>query len=222
MAKRRFKIAIAATLATVCLLAAAALGIDAFVRFSSKDRIVSADQTPRVDCILVLGAGVKDDGTPSSMLADRLDQGIALYQAGVADYLLMSGDHGQADYDEVNVMKQYAINAGVPSEAIFMDHAGFSTYESMVRARDVFELNRVVVVTQTYHLYRALYVADRLGLDAYGVGADPRAYAGAAYRNLREIIARNKDFFMAWFQPQPTFLGETVPVIGGNGDVTND
>ena len=215
-------ILIIAPITIVTVLLAAVFGIDAFVRASVRDRIVSATAVPKAECILVLGAGVKEDGSPSSMLADRLDQGIALYQAGVADYLLMSGDHGQADYDEVNVMKQYAIDRGVPSEAIFMDHAGFSTYDSMARARDVFALNRIVVVTQTYHLYRALYIADRLGLDAYGVGADPRSYVGETYRNLREIVARNKDFFLAWWQPDPTHLGEIIPVVGGNGDVTND
>ena len=219
--KRRW-IILTVVLAIGILLMSVVLGIDAFVRAFAQDRIVSADAAPKAECILVLGAGVKDDGTPSSMLADRLDQAIALYQAGVADFLLMSGDHGQVEYDEVNVMKRYAVDAGVPSEAIFMDHAGFSTYDSMVRARDVFELERVVVVTQTYHLYRALYVADRLGLDAYGVGADPRAYAGEAYRQLREVVARCKDFFMAWLQPEPAFLGDAIPVVGGNGDVTND
>ncbi len=219
---KRWRIWIGASVSVCVLLLSATMGINAFVCASASDRIVKADQAPKADCILVLGAGVRDDGTPSSMLADRLDQGVALYRAGVAEYLLMSGDHGQADYDEVNVMKQYAIDAGVPSEAIFMDHAGFSTYDSMYRARDVFQVQTVVVVSQTYHLYRALYIADQLGLDAYGVGADPRPYVGEMYRTLREVIARNKDFWKAWMQPAPVFLGEAIPVIGGNGDVTND
>ena len=219
---RRFRGFLLTGLIVLVLGAAAVFGMDAFVCAQAKDRIVLPADVPTADCILVLGAGIRDDGTPSDMLADRLDQGIALYKSGAADYLLMSGDHGREHYDEVNVMKQYAIDAGVPSEAIFMDHAGFSTYESMFRARDVFELQSVIVVTQEYHLYRALYVADELGLEAYGVAADPRAYAGAAYRNAREILARNKDFFQVLFRAKPTYLGDAIPVVGGNGDVTND
>ena len=148
------------------------------------------------------------------MLNDRLLQGIALYEAGVSDRILMSGDHGRADYDEVNLMKQFAIDRGVPSEAVFMDHAGFSTYESMYRARDVFGAKRIVVVSQEYHLYRALYVAERLGLDAYGVSADLRPYAGQQAREIREVLARNKDFLTAIAQPLPTFLGDPISLSG--------
>ena len=133
----------------------------------------------------------------------------------------MSGDHGREEYDEVNIMKKYAIENGVPSENIFMDHAGFSTYESIYRAKDIFKAKKVVIVTQKYHLYRALYIANQLGLEAYGVGADPRQYVGATYRELREIIARNKDFIKCILKPEPTYLGDTIPV-SGNGDITND
>ena len=155
------------------------------------------------------------------MLADRLNQGIELYQAGAADRLLMSGDHGRAEYDEVNVMKAYAMERGIPSEHIFMDHAGFSTYESMYRARDVFEAKKVIIVTQRYHMYRALYVARALGLDAYGVTSDPWQYQGQTYRELREMAARIKDFFYVILKPKPTYLGDTIPVYG-DGNVTND
>ena len=118
-------------------------------------------------------------------------------------------------------MKQYLIEAGVPSEDIFMDHAGFSTYESMYRARDVFQAKKILIVTQKYHLYRAVYDARALGLDAYGVASDPRSYAGQSYRNLREILARNKDFVFSIVKPEPTYLGEPIPVWG-SGDLTND
>ena len=171
------------------------------------------------DCILVLGAGVRNDGTPSHMLEDRLKTAIELYRAGVAPKLLMSGDHGQKEYDEVNVMRQYALDAGVPSEDIFMDHAGFSTYDSMYRARDVFLAKRILVVTQTYHLPRALYIAKAFGIEAEGVGADLRQYAGQAGRDLREVAARVKDFGYALFKPQPVCLGEEIPV-SGNGEAT--
>ena len=155
------------------------------------------------------------------MLADRLDCAIRLYFAGAAPKLLMSGDHGSDDYDEVNVMKDYAIAAGVPSEDIFMDHAGFSTYESVYRARDVFEVQQPLIVTQHYHMYRALYIADALGLDASGVSADTRRYAGQSYRAAREVLARAKDFLQCITQPEPTFLGEAIPITG-SGDRTND
>ena len=175
----------------------------------------------QADCILVLGAGVRSGGVPSPMLEDRLKTGIALYQSGAAKRLLMSGDHGRKGYDEVNVMKSYALHGGVPSEAVFMDHAGFSTYESMYRARDIFGAKKIIIVTQEYHLYRALYDAESLGLEAYGVAADGRRYSGQLYRDFREILARGKDFFYGIVQPRPTYLGETIP-LSGNGDVTND
>ena len=158
---------------------------------------------------------------PSPILEDRLLEGIKLYQNSVSDKIIMSGDHGRREYDEVNIMKNYAIEKGIPSENIFMDHAGFSTYESIYRAKYIFEAKKVVIVTQEYHLYRALYIANQLGLEAYGVGADPRQYVGATYRELREILARDKDFIKCIFKPEPTYLGDTIPV-SGNGDITND
>ena len=174
-----------------------------------------------VDCILILGCGVRDDGTPSNMLHDRLERGIELYKTGVAPKILMSGDHGRVEYDEVNTMKQYAIDKGVPSEDIFMDHAGFNTYDSMYRARDVFSVKSMIVVTQEYHLYRALYIAHSLGLEAYGVNADLHDYVGQWTRDIREVAARVKDFFVVMYKPLPVCLGEVIPV-SGNGDLTND
>lgn len=180
-----------------------------------------ATQLEDVDCILVLGCGVNADGTPSLMLKDRLECSLELYQLGAASKLLMSGDHGQPDYDEVGTMKQYAVHAGVPSSDVFMDHAGFSTYESMYRAKEIFQAKKVVIVSQEYHLYRAIYIAQALGLDAYGVAADGQGYAGQWSRDIREILAQVKDFFTSIFQPKPTYLGEAIPV-NGNGDLTND
>lgn len=198
--------------------------LNAFIKSSVEERILSPEEAKGltdVDCILVLGAGVWNGNRPSPMLEDRLQQGIWLYRDGVSDRLLMSGDHGRKDYDEVNVMKQYAIAEGIPSADIFMDHAGFSTYESMYRARDIFKAGKVIIVTQEYHLYRALYVAGKLGLDAYGVASDARVYAGQDYRELREILARAKDSIYCLVKPEPTYLGDAIPV-SGNGDVTND
>ena len=118
-------------------------------------------------------------------------------------------------------MKQYAIDQGIPSEHVFTDHAGFSTYETMYRAKAIFGADKVIVVTQQYHLYRALYIADQLGIEAYGVSADLRPYSGQTGRDVREVLARCKDFVMCIVKPKPTYLGETIPV-SGSGDLTND
>ena len=218
--RKPMKWAIYLAVAGCCLV----VGINLYMQGTVKKRIVTPEQAAeldKVDCILVLGCGVRDDGSPSGMLNDRLLQGIALYNAGVSDRLLMSGEPGRVDYDEVNLMKQFAIDHGVPSEDIFMDHAGFSTYESMYRARDIFQAERIVVVTQEYHMYRALYNAGHMGMDAYGVASDPRKYGGQKIRDAREMLARTKDFLYAIAKPKPTYLGEAIPV-SGNGDATND
>lgn len=207
----------------IVAIAIIVLGINIYVRLSTKNQIIKGNEYSNisdVDCIIILGAGIWGD-KPSPMLEDRLQEGINLYQNGVSDKIIMSGDHGRKEYDEVNIMKKYAIEKGIPSENIFMDHAGFSTYESIYRAKDIFQAKKVVIVTQKYHLYRALYIANRLGLEAYGVGADPRQYVGATYREIREILARDKDFIKCIFKPEPTYLGDTIPV-SGNGDITND
>ena len=199
------------------------LAVNFYVRGSTKGRILTVEQASAegdFDCVLVLGCQVRD-GVPSLMLRDRLDRGLELYGAGAAPKLLMSGDHGQTEYDEVNTMKAYAVERGAASSDVFMDHAGFSTYESLYRARDVFQAKRVLIVTQEYHLYRALYIARALGLDAWGVSADGGSYRGQTYRELREIAARIKDAVKCVFQPEPTFLGDAIPV-SGDGDATND
>jgi vancomycin permeability regulator SanA len=170
-------------------------------------------QDRRPDCILVLGAAVRGD-TPSKMLQDRLDVAIALYEAGVAGKLLLSGDNGQVYYNEVVVMQNYVLDAGVPAEDVFLDYAGFSTYESMYRARDVFLVENAVVVTQKYHLYRALQIGRALGLDVVGVASDQETYSGQDYRDLREIAARIKDVFQSILQTKPTYLGPEIPIDG--------
>lgn len=203
------------------LCGAAVLGINFFVTAKAAPYILPADAAGEgYDCILVLGCGVHGD-TPSHMLEDRLLQGIELYHAGASDKMLMSGDHGREHYDEVNVMKDFAIDRDVKSSDIFMDHAGFSTYESMYRAKEIFQAEKILIVTQKYHLYRAVYNARALGIDAYGVASDPRTYVGQIYRDIREILARNKDFIYTIIKPEPTYLGEPIPV-NGNGNLTND
>ncbi len=206
-----------------CVGIAALFGINEYVKAAVSDRMITAEEAAKydADCILVLGAQVRSDDMPSSILRDRLTRGIELYGLGASDRLLMSGDHGTVGYDEVNVMKKFAIDSGIPSQHVFMDHAGFSTYESLYRARDIFKAKKIIIVTQEYHLYRALYIADRLGLEAYGTAAASVNYSGQSYRDFREILARTKDFFYAIFKPEPTYLGEAIPV-DGDGDLTND
>lgn len=198
--------------------------INSHVKAAGKDHILSVEQAAEledVDCIIVLGCQVRDDGSLSHMLRDRLICGMEVYKAGAAPKLLMSGDHGRVDYNEVGAMKRYATQNGVPSEDVFMDHAGFSTYESVYRAKEVFEADKIIIVTQKYHLYRALYIAKQLGVDAYGVSADLNTYVGQTMRDFREVLARCKDFAMCIFKPEPAYMGDAIPV-SGNGDVTND
>lgn len=210
----------------LAIVVALPFAISAFVCLSATPYILPAEEAAKLnaDCILVLGAGVWGEGEsarPSHMLEDRLKTALSLRETGASGKLIMSGDHGREEYDEVNVMKAHAVDAGVPSSDVFMDHAGFSTYESLYRARDIFQAENVIIVTQKYHLYRALYVARALGLEAYGVSADIREYAGQGYYDLREILARDKDFFTSIFKPKPTYLGDAIPVIG-DGNLTND
>ena len=219
-----FKITLISIIALCVALVIYLFSVNAYVKNSTKDMIISSGEAAElsdVSCIVVLGCQVYEDGTPSGILNDRLTRAIELYKIGAAPKIIMSGDHGQLEYDEVNAMKQVAIDAGVPSEDIFMDHAGFSTYETMYRAKEIFGADKIIVVTQEYHLYRALYIADKLGIEAFGVSSDYTTHSGQTKRELREILARNKDFMTSIFKPEPTYLGEAIPV-SGNGDVTND
>jgi len=221
--KKKLKRIILIFLIVIITVAIIVLGINAYVKGSTKNQIIRNNDYSNlqdIDCIVVLGAGVWGEN-PSPMLEDRLLEGIKLYENNVAPKIIMTGDHGREEYDEVNVMKKFAMDKGVPSGDIFMDHAGFSTYESLYRAKEIFEAQKIVIVTQEYHLYRALHIANELGIEAYGAKLDPRQYVGATYREIREILARNKDFVQCIFKPEPTYLGEVIPVFG-NGNVTND
>lgn len=191
--------------------------------FSVKNSIIPIDEidSSGADCILVLGAGVRDDGSPSNMLEDRLKIGIELYNNGASDKLLMSGDHGSENYNEVGCMKNYALDCGVSEDNIFLDHAGFSTYESIYRAKEIFGAENIIIVTQEYHLYRALYIAEALNINAIGVSADLRTYIGQSVRETREIAARAKDYVYTIIKPAPTYLGEKIS-LEASGTVTDD
>lgn len=173
------------------------------------------------DCALVLGCGIVDENTPSDMLKDRLDAGIALYHQGVVPKLLLGGDNGQEHYNEIHVMFNYAKEAGVPAEDIFCDHAGFSTYDSMHRAGSIFGCSRIIVVTQKYHQYRAIFIGEKLGMEVYGVASDQRKYFGQTYRDGREVLARIKDLFKVMLRCKPTYGGEAIP-ISGSGIYSHD
>lgn len=213
---------IALAVVGVIVVAVAVVGItNVVVVKTGGDRIVSIEEaaTENAECILVLGASVLPDGTPSGILQDRIDRGIELYFAGAAPKIIMSGDNGTESYNEVLAMKNYAVSQGVPSEDIFCDHAGFSTYESMYRAKHVFGVDRMIVVTQTYHLYRALYAATGLGIEAVGVESDLHVYGGQPWFDLREIPARTKDFFQTLIANPSKFVGDPISLAGSGDDV---
>ena len=213
---------VGAVAALVFVAAAVLAGTNAAVVFTTKDRIVSTSEAAAIpaDAIVVLGASVLPDGTPSQILRDRIDCGVELYFAGAAPKIIMSGDNSTDTYNEVRAMKAYAVSRGVPSEDIFCDHAGFSTYESMYRAKHVFGAQRIVVATQTYHLYRALYTAHALGMEALGVASDYRSYGGQLWFDAREVPARTKDFFKSVVQPSSQFVGDPIS-LNQSGDVTD-
>ena len=224
MGKRRpFKraalgIIVSGMAAAVVMLA----GTNAAVVLSTADDVCDVEELAdyQADAIVVLGALVNPDGSPSHVLQDRLDCGVELYAAGAAPKIIVSGDNGTLTYNEVAAMKDYLVKRGIPSEDVFCDHAGFSTYESMYRAKHVFGCQRIVVATQTYHLYRALYAAHALGLKAVGTPSEVRAYGGQLWFSTREAAARTKDFFKAITQPPSTFVGEPIS-LAQSGDVTN-
>lgn len=155
----------------------------------------------RYDCILVLGAGLRSDGSPSDILADRLDVAVGLYEKGVSDVILLSGDRSyEKNYDEVGAMVKYCLDKGVPAEAIDTDFEGFSTYESISNVKKNGKYKDIVIVTQKYHLYRAIYIAEKLDISADGANATLRKYGGQGARGFREFGARTKDFFKVFFK----------------------
>lgn len=200
-----------------------ALSITKYVETTGRSYMVTdVKAAPEYGVAIVLGAKVFSSGQLSQVLQDRVDTAIDLYRQGKVQKLLLTGDHGQQEYDEVNNMRRYALEAGVNSEDIFMDHAGFSTYESMYRAKEIFQVKQALIVTQDFHLPRALYLARSLGLEAKGVPADRRDYHNIQYQYKREIPARVKAFLQAdVLHDKPTYLGEAIPITG-DGRVTND
>ena len=183
------------------MLAGAAAGlilaINLYLYFSTRQYILEEESYRDfpADVVLVLGCSVKPDGQPSKMLEDRMKRAVTYYLASDTGRMLVSGDHQSDDYNEVGVMRALAIAGGVPEACIDSDDYGLNTYASIRHVRELYPEKRVVIVSQSYHLYRALYLARECGIDAYGVSADLRPYAFQFMRELREIAARVKDFF---------------------------
>ncbi len=208
------------------ILAQIPIFINAYIYEYASKYILTVEETKdyNVDCVLVLGAGVRN-GAPTPILQERILRSTEIFATGCTDRILMSGDHGREDYDEVNTMKNFATdNSEVLATNILMDHAGFSTYESMYRAKEIFEVDSLIIVTQEYHLYRAIYDARRLGLEAYGVCADGYfnfSLTKELYNDSREFLARVKDFFWCIIKPEPTYLGEVIPITSP-GEATDD
>ena len=172
------------------------MGINYYVKYTVMDKIKNTDEVKDVDTIIVLGAKVYDDGRLSLMLKDRLDKTIEVYNELDIKTVVVSGDSEHKDYDETTKMKEYLINNGIPEEDILVDIYGLSTYDSIYRLKNVYDINKSIIITQKYHLYRSLYIANSLGIEAYGVPASGENYFGQTAREIREIIARNKDFLL--------------------------
>jgi len=219
--KRRKSAAALIVLFSFFLLGAAVAAVNLYVFWAGKKYVVVPEQLRGVQAAIVLGAYVSPDGRLCDMLKDRMDAAVELYWEGKVQKLLLTGDHGRRSYDEVNHMRRYAESRGVPAEDIFLDHAGFNTYDSMYRAKSIFRVDSAVVITQDFHLPRALFIARSLGLNAVGVAADKYRYVGVEQYYLREIPARAKDFCCVLAGVEPCFLGKVIPITG-DARVTHD
>jgi SanA protein len=215
--KRRALLWTLVVVGTLVALAGLALLVpNLVITQSAKDYIVqSPEDAPRAQVAIVLGARIWVDGTPMDMLGDRLETGVRLYESGKVDKLLLSGEHYQVPYNQVDSMLQYVLQRGVPEEDVFTDNAGLSTYDTMYRAREVFQVKSALVVTQDFHLSRAVYTARHLGLEAIGVVADLQSYRDEAPNAAREILARvNAVIELHITHPRPAELGEPIPITG--------
>ncbi|MBI5645279.1 YdcF family protein [Candidatus Kaiserbacteria bacterium] len=205
------------TLVVIPLGLAGAIVIPLLIRMSVREAMYNVlSDVPRSEVAMILGASVSR-GQPSRVLATRTDAAIALYRNGTVSKILVTGDNSALSHDEVTPVRKYLIDAGIPARDIFLDHAGFDTYSSMYRARDVFGVRSLVIVTQDFHMPRSLFIARHLELDAQGFipegsGGDLRSY-------MREIPASLKALFDLARDRKPKYLGDPIP-IGGDGSTT--
>lgn len=200
---------------SVFVLISMYLSINIFIVRSTKNQIFNnLDQVDEKQTILVLGAYVYPDGSLSPMLEDRVLTAVELYESGKAEKILVSGDHGQTSYDEVNSIKNYLLDEKIPAEDIFLDHAGFDTYDSIYRAKEIFEVDSLIIVSQDFHLPRATYIANSLNIDNVGFEANRRLYMGTKFQNIRESFARIKAFLNVILGSNPKYLGDKIPITG--------
>ncbi len=185
--------------------------------------IVDKQFVPNVECIIIPGAYVYPDGRLSDILKDRVDTALEIYKKNSNLKILVTGDHGNLQYDEVNNMRKYIEQKGIKASSIFLDHAGFSTYESIYRAKYIFKVDSAVIVTQDYHLKRAVYSARGMGIEAYGVKADKHIYVDIIKYKIRESLAIYKDFISVNIsRPKPQFLGKEIPINTSSSEETRD
>lgn len=191
------------------------LSINIYITYKA-DKYISNDVNSVMPCYtaIVLGASVSKDGDLSPVLADRIQTAIELYHSGKVQRFLLSGDHGRKQYDEVNSMKYFLLANGISSKDIFLDHAGFDTYNSLVRAKKIFDVDKAIIVTQNFHLPRAVYIGRSIGLDTYGVKADKREYRNMYKLQFRELFANVKAVYEVLFNINPKYLGSKIPITG--------
>lgn len=182
---------------------------------SSKEYISTVDAVRAAPVAIVFGAGLKHDGSPTLVLQDRIETAVALYQAGKVQKILMSGDNRTLFYNEPGAMRAYAISAGVPEEDIVLDYAGQSTYDTCYRAKEIFGLSDVLLVTQEFHLSRAVYTCRALGLNAEGVIANIKLFRRSSllYWSLRELPAALNALIEVHITHPLPVLGEKEPVF---------
>lgn len=186
------------------------LALSQFVRLRYQGRIVPLTEAPEAPLALVFGAGLAPGAVPSPVLAQRLDAAIALWRQGKVQALLVSGDNSAPFHDETRAMRRYLVERGVPDAAVLGDEAGLSTYDSCLRAHTVFGANRAVLVTQRFHLSRALFIANSVGIDAWGVAADEGRATPWRY-TLRETLSRVLALGMVLLKVEPGSLNSRPP-----------
>ena len=208
--KKYLKIAL--YLAIVGLVAI--VSVNYYVKSSTKKNIYySIKKFPKNDVGIIFGAGINGD-QPSKYLKDRLDAGIALYKANRINKLLLSGDNGRDEYDELTVMKNYCYKHGVDTTKIFIDYAGFDTYSTMYRAKHIFNIKKATLISQEYHLNRAIYIGQKLGIKSVGYSANNGEYLGYKYVTFREYGSIFKSFFDVLRNREPRFLGNPIDING--------
>ncbi|MGH3880614.1 MAG: SanA/YdcF family protein [Actinophytocola sp.] len=201
--RRWVKISLGALLALVLLFGA---GPYLWIRFATSGKVHAVADAPAAPVGIVLGAGLKTDGSPKPYLRTRLDDTLRLYQDGKIRAILVSGDHGQVEYDEVAAMARWLVDRGVPVGKVVADHAGFDTYDSCVRAYKIFGVRKALVVTQEFHVRRAVFLCREAGIDAAGVGS-PAPDDDTRYQ-VREVPAAIKATLDVVVDASPTYLGK--------------